>query len=134
MNNRKTLLALMGIALVLAGTLYLIPALAHPIWYEPTEEGEDTPPYQHCYVNGTWTQDGDLQPPCWDSETGEYTPRYNGTRPDWCPYEEGQMAGGLGGMMHNWSNQVQQGLGGLRGGNTQGIGGFRRGGGCSRTG
>ena len=131
MNSRKTLLALMGVALVLAGTLYLIPALAHPIWYESTEEGEDYPPYQNRYVNGTWTldEDGTLQPPCWDPKTGEYVPRYNGTRPDWCPYEEGQ-TGSLGGMWRNWSGRVQQGLGGFRGGMMQGIGGgFRRGGG-----
>lgn len=141
MYNRKTLLALVGVALVLAGTLYLAPALAYPYWYQPTEEGEASPPYQysHCYVNGTWTryENGTLQPPCWDPETGEYTPRYNGTRPDWCPYADDQTAqsgGGLGGMWRNWSSRVQQEWSGFRGA-AQGIGGgFRRGGGCGRTG
>jgi hypothetical protein len=137
MKARKTILALVGVALVLAGTLYLIPALAHPIWSEPTEDGEIGPPYQHCIVNGTWTldEDGELQPPCWDPETGEYVPRYNGTRQDWCPYGEGQTGGGPGGMWRNWSGGAQQGGGGFRGGMMQGTGrGFRRGGGCGRTG
>ena len=125
MKSRKTMLALMGVALVLAGTLDLVPALARPYWYEPTEDGEDAPPYQHRYVNGTLTWDETLQPPCWDPETGEYTPRYNGTQPDWCPYEDGQTGqrtGDLGGMWRNWSDS--------RGGIRQGSGGFRRGGGC----
>jgi len=122
MYNRKTMLALAGVALVLAGTLYLAPALAYPYWYQSAEDGETVPPYfSHCYVNGTWTRDenGTLQPPCWDPETGEYVPRNNGTRPSWCPYsggQTGQGTGGLGGMM--------QGFGG----------GLRRGGGCGRTG
>jgi hypothetical protein len=136
MKTNKTLLALVGVALVLAGTLYLTPALAHPIWSEPTEDGELGPPYRHRYLNGTWTldEDGELQPPCWDPETGEYVPRYNGTQQDWCPYEEGQ-AGGLGGMWRNWSGGAQQGSRGFRGGMMQGYDGdFRRGGGCGRTG
>lgn len=135
MKARKTMLALVGVALVLAGTLYLAPALAHPYWSEPTEDGEFDPPYLHHYVNGTWTldEDGELQPPCWDPETGEYVPRYNGTWQDLCPYEEGQ-AGGLGGMWRNWTVSAQRGGGGFRGGNRQGSGGFRRGGGCGQTG
>ncbi len=136
MNGRKTMLALVGVAVVLVGTLYLAPALAHPYWSEPTEDGEIGPPYRHNYLNGTWTldEDGELQPPCWDPETGEYVPRYNGTRQEVCPYEEGQTGGGLGGMWRNWSGSAQQGGGGFRGGNKQGSGGFRRGGGCGRTG
>lgn len=134
MKANKTMLALVGVALVLAGTLYLAPTLAYPIWSETTEDGEIGPPYRHCIVNETWTLggDGEPQPPCWDPETGEYVPRYNGTRQDWCPYEESQ-AGGLGGMWRNWSGNAQRDGGGFRGGNRQGSG-FRRGGGCGRTG
>jgi len=142
MNNRKTMLALAGVALVLAGTLYLAPVLARPYWYQSTEDSEaaPVPPYAHCYVNGTWTRDenGTLQPPCWDPETGEYVPRNNGTRPDWCPHvsgQTGQGAGGLGGMMGRWARGAQQALGGLRGSMMQGFGGgFRRGGVCGRIG
>jgi hypothetical protein len=142
MNNRKTMLALAGVALVLAGTLYLAPAVAYPHWLQSAEDGDavPVPPYTHCYVNGTWVRDenGTLQPPCWDPETGEYVPRYNGTRPDWCPYAGDQTGqgtvSGLGGMWRNWSRGAQQALGGLRGGMIQGLGGgFRRGGGCGRT-
>jgi hypothetical protein len=141
MYDRKTMFALAGLALVLAGTLYLVPTMAYPYWYQPTEDGDAVPPYfSHCYVNGTWTRDvnGTLRPPCWDPETGEYVPRYNGTRPEWCPYvggQTGQSAGGLGGMWRNWSSRVQQGWSGFRGGMMQGSGnGFRRGGGCGWTG
>jgi len=141
MNSRKILFALAGVALVLAGTLYLAPALARPPWFQSAEDGEaaPVPPYGHCYVNGTWTRDenGTLQPPCWDPETGEYVPRLNGTRPDWCPYAGSQTVtgtGGLGGMMGRWARGAQQALGGF-GGMMQGLGGgFRRGGGCGRTG
>ena len=142
MNSRKVMLALAGMALVLVGTLYLVPALARPYWLRSAEDSEavTVSPYGHCYVNGTWVQNGNgtLQPPCWDPETGEYIPRYNGTRPDWCPYaggQAGQGTGGLGGMMRGWARGAQQALGGLRGGMMQGFGGgFRRGGGCGQTG
>jgi hypothetical protein len=142
MYNRKNMLALVGVALMLVGTLYLAPVIARPYWYQSTEDGETVtvPPYAHCYVNGTWTMDenGAFQPPCWDPDTGEYAPRYNGTQPDWCPYEgsqTGQSTGGLGGMMRNWGNRIQQGWNGFRGGMMQGFtGGFRRGGGCGWTG
>ena len=138
MNNRKFVFALAGMALVLVGALYLAPALARPYWLQSAEDGEaaPVPPYGHCYVNGTWVQGGNetLQPPCWDPETGEYVPKYNGTRPDWCPYAGGQAGqgtgglGGFGGMMRNWANGAQQALGG-RGGMMRGLGG-----GCGRTG
>ena len=135
------MITLLGVALIIGGSLYLLPTLAHPVWSN-NNDGQNIStlgvncPYGY---NGTWVQgeDGEYYPPCYDPETGEYTPLQNRTQ-----YQYGPMCGygyGTGSNQrgYSWRNQQSQSTGwlsGMMGGvNTGGGNGFRKGG-CGRFG
>jgi hypothetical protein len=139
MNTNKTMKALLGVALIMGGSLYLLPTLAHPIWSNGVNNQNATAPGNNCRYgyNGTWIQgeDGEYYTPCYNPETGEYNPLYNRTQ-----YQYGQLCGNGGGPNQRgnvWRNQQSQStgwLGRMMGGvNAGGGNGFRRGG-CGRTG
>ena len=139
MNGNKTMIMLLGVALIIGGSLYLLPTLARPIWSKSANDQNATVPVYNCPYgyNGTWVQgeDGEYYPPCYDPEAGEFNPLYNQTQNRY-----GQMCGygaGLNQKGNAWRNQQSQSTGWLgnmmRGVNAGGGNGFRRGG-CGRTG
>lgn len=86
MENKKTIIALVIVAIAVSASLYIVPALAHPYWAEE-EVGEDfTPP---CLVDGEY-----------DNATYGYGPYNNGT----CPWKEFPEEGGTWAPGSCWGN------------------------------
>ena len=120
MKNRNTLLLFVAAAAVI-GALFVIPAFGQTNEIEPAPEAEWVPPCGGYWDGETWSfpegeepwwyEEG-VEPPCYDPETGEYTPR----NPDGC-------GGG-----YCWSDDAEAPV--RRGG----CGGGRRGGGSRRGG
>lgn len=122
MENKKTIIALVIVAIAVSASLYIVPALAHPYWAEE-EVGEDfTPP---CLTDGEY-----------DNATYGYGPYHNET----CPWTEFPEEGGTWTPGSCWGDsgseapgpgpQSRGALGGGQRSRRGGYGGRRRSGGC----
>ena len=120
MERKKTIIALVIVAIAVSASLYIVPALALPYWADE-EVGEDfTPP---CLTDG-------------ENGTYEYGPYHNET----CPWTESPEDGGMWAPGSCWGDRGSEAPGpgpqsrGASGGGRRsrggGYGGRRRSGGC----